>query len=587
LKDDLPVQDEESEDWRLWKSPYAPETELTQCFTDGSDTDLLTSNDSLLSEAKSLASSEKDEQSSPIHECPIDVDSKPTHLISDRKDLRNNVESEEDEVYDWRDFLSPDLPRQSISKRRAGALVLMLPTPSPIETTPLSDETSFLPEDNSEMKIEEVSGGLNSNEQCAFMADQPRRRTLPVCPTEFGDTERSDINEASPVTGPEMSYTDQDVVDGEISRADAELEEDDIFDWRDALSPDLPRQNIGKRRTGASVLILPRPSPLENTPLPDEASTFSEANSEMSTEEISSSPKGSKKYGFVIDRRRRHKLSVGLIDDDAENADINQASYTAESLTTSEVQQPIISTDQDLAGGEMLDMVEGEEQGDDNDLDSLMEIESTRSSPDSRIQTRRSGRRESLFLLPNALANPWQEEKPAEKTLEDSNPGSTMQARPSTSLEDEDKQQDRHRSCRDNFVSTRQASPRSYESANEDEANFEVQTTSEMFDETLGDAFEESCMIPESVVRVGEKVVLEAIYEELVTVDNSQATPQKNCGYSIENKDSEIDELRWQVKNLLIEKKKLADRLYSMRKGYENRITPFRDVFEEVSHLLV
>jgi hypothetical protein len=149
-----------------------------------------------------------------------------------------------------------------------------------------------------------------------------------------------------------------------------------------------------------------------------------------------------------------------------------------------------------------------------------------------------------LFVLPNALANPsWQEEKTADKTLEDSNHVSTMQACRSTSLEDKDKQQDGYSSCRYNFVSMRQASRQSCESDNEAEDTFDAQTISEMFEETLGDAFEESCVVSESVVPVEEKVALEAIYEEAISDDNYQDTPQKSCSCSIENKDSEIDDL--------------------------------------------
>jgi hypothetical protein len=47
--------------------------------------------------------------------------------------------------------------------------------------------------------------------------------------------------------------------------------------------------------------------------------------------------------------------------------------------------------------------------------------------------------------------------------------------------------------------------------------------------------------------------------------------------------DQVVEDLRNQVKTLLFERKKLRDRLDASSKSFENRMTPFRNVFEEVS----
>jgi hypothetical protein len=47
----------------------------------------------------------------------------------------------------------------------------------------------------------------------------------------------------------------------------------------------------------------------------------------------------------------------------------------------------------------------------------------------------------------------------------------------------------------------------------------------------------------------------------------------------------ELETLRQQNGQLMVEKQKLADRLYVMRRAYDGRVGPFRDVFDDVSYL--
>ena len=87
---------------------------------------------------------------------------------------------------------------------------------------------------------------------------------------------------------------------------------------------------------------------------------------------------------------------------------------------------------------------------------------------------------------------------------------------------------------------------------------------------------------PNSEVRVLGKVTLHNISEEPFK-QSQHSSQQDTSSYSYENIDpQQLDELRWQVNTLLTEKKKLENKLYAMRKGYENRVTPFRDLFEDV-----
>jgi hypothetical protein len=109
------------------------------------------------------------------------------------------------------------------------------------------------------------------------------------------------------------------------------------------------------------------------------------------------------------------------------------------------------------------------------------------------------------------------------------------------------------------------------------EEPIETEDKLEGLNENLSNGFEHSCVAPSSVLRVGEKSVLEAICESPHAVGNDPEYKEKAKGCSCEV------EIGWQVDRLTIEKKKLEDHLYRMKKDYESRITPFREVFEDVS----
>lgn len=83
-----------------------------------------------------------------------------------------------------------------------------------------------------------------------------------------------------------------------------------------------------------------------------------------------------------------------------------------------------------------------------------------------------------------------------------------------------------------------------------------------------------------SVVRVDEKTVLESIREQSEGLSIETETDVHAC----ENCQPLINDLRWQSNCLMVEKKKLEDHVHSYRKGYEGRVTPFRNVFVDVSY---
>jgi hypothetical protein len=83
-----------------------------------------------------------------------------------------------------------------------------------------------------------------------------------------------------------------------------------------------------------------------------------------------------------------------------------------------------------------------------------------------------------------------------------------------------------------------------------------------------------------SVVRVDEKTVLESIREQSEGLSIDTETDVRTC----ENCQPLINDLRWQLNCLMVEKKKLEDHVHSYRKGYEGQVTPFRNVFVDVSY---
>jgi hypothetical protein len=104
-------------------------------------------------------------------------------------------------------------------------------------------------------------------------------------------------------------------------------------------------------------------------------------------------------------------------------------------------------------------------------------------------------------------------------------------------------------------------------------------------DEKVDDAVRSSCLVPESVVRVNEKTILDAIREGPPAGGSStelEATGCYACKSQIDDLRCQFDDLRWQSNCLMMEKRKLENINYSFRKNYESRITPFRNIIEEV-----
>jgi hypothetical protein len=50
---------------------------------------------------------------------------------------------------------------------------------------------------------------------------------------------------------------------------------------------------------------------------------------------------------------------------------------------------------------------------------------------------------------------------------------------------------------------------------------------------------------------------------------------------------NKLEALYQRNEKLMVEKQKLADRLYGMRRGYDDRVGPFRDVFDDVSNFAI
>jgi hypothetical protein len=82
------------------------------------------------------------------------------------------------------------------------------------------------------------------------------------------------------------------------------------------------------------------------------------------------------------------------------------------------------------------------------------------------------------------------------------------------------------------------------------------------------------------VVRIDEKTILESIREQSEGLSIDTETDVHTC----ENCQPLINDLRWQLNCLMVEKKKLEDHVHSYRKGYEGQVTPFRNVFVDVSY---
>jgi hypothetical protein len=64
--------------------------------------------------------------------------------------------------------------------------------------------------------------------------------------------------------------------------------------------------------------------------------------------------------------------------------------------------------------------------------------------------------------------------------------------------------------------------------------------------------------------------------------DRALLPPVAEGGGAFPTEARELSDLEMQ---LMAEKQKLANRLYAMRRGYDGRVGPFRDVFDDVSNL--
>jgi hypothetical protein len=170
-----------------------------------------------------------------------------------------------------------------------------------------------------------------------------------------------------------------------------------------------------------------------------------------------------------------------------------------------------------------------------------------------------------------------EEEEFEERCLNDSDSLSWVDPHANAACADETDQASTRSRYNERLEPTTPSFEGSIKSETRHEEPIETEDKLEGLNENLSIGFEHSCVAPRSVLRVGEKAVLEAICESPHAVGNDPEYKEKAKGCSCEV------EIGWQVDRLTIEKKKLENHLYRIMKDYESRITPFRDVFEDVS----
>lgn len=79
------------------------------------------------------------------------------------------------------------------------------------------------------------------------------------------------------------------------------------------------------------------------------------------------------------------------------------------------------------------------------------------------------------------------------------------------------------------------------------------------------------CVLSEDIIKTGSKTVLESIGEVVAPSD----------GEALDVQHREYETLRNKYTEMMLEKQDLHTQLACIRKSYELRVTPFRDVFED------
>ena len=455
-----------------------------------------------------------------IHSSNWKLENKRLVLVSRKSDsskTKASVITEESDLLDWRDLLSPDQPSQIITKRRTGASLLVLPTPSPLETGSWFDESTPMTVNSTER----TDRGM----QASGMSERAKREM---------EVDLLEGMESTNAIGQTFHTVDCDNVTTDSSarkyneQTSKTVSDDETNRLRDSLSSEGTPQSYFTCRTNASVPVGNEPQSIEKAPLSDKTPLLDSDDPNMTTEK-SFVTEGIKDHAFVMDRRRRKKQSTHLMDGEAGvYSDYFDSPSTMEDGNVNDTQSTVSSCqDFDLAGDSQNDQVENSIEFDDT------------------YSIRRSDRRTPIFRRSEAAMEASPEH--AEDSLGNVNKSSEFS-------EDNDA-----------YIS------------NPGTPNVQGRLQSQEVNNA-----EPVYTNPNSEVRVLGKVTLQNISEEPFK-QSQHSSQQDTSSYSYENIDpQQLDELRWQVNTLLTEKKKLENKLYAMRKGYENRVTPFRDLFEDV-----
>lgn len=141
--------------------------------------------------------------------------------------------------------------------------------------------------------------------------------------------------------------------------------------------------------------------------------------------------------------------------------------------------------------------------------------------------------------------------------------------------------------------------PKGYKGSASDQSSDIVSDTDTAGREHIEQEHEENSLdtmvIPDTHITVEGKTVLQPIRETPFLQSNLHAASEEstiecNCQCcSLRNKNvkemmAQVEEMKWRIDHSEIERQKYSNQLYAIRKKYESRITPFRDVFEEVSN---
>jgi hypothetical protein len=370
-----------------------------------------------------------------------------------------------------------------------------------------------------------------------------------------------------------------------------ESDDEDEFDWREEISADFISSVRTKRRRDASILVLPRPSPLVNVEATERQIVLNpiDKDEKEEPEEVLAGSEKTDKENSMDEANTNNKEPVRDKEGDTTRYPFSslpplesgplekpQSPASLESEQSNDLDRTLIDgerscDDQDTDKGETETMHYHIESVDDQEFSEERvqkdKFDWSEASPPGCFPIGPIRRRDdaSFLLLPQP--SPYSEQSSdIEETFED------LRYAVSASTSEEI----------DEGGETIGEIPTITSSA-----SISVTSSDEVQDRTgaLNCSFEELYEDVDleklnSVVRVDEKSVLESIRERSEGLSIDTETDVHTC----EHCQPLINDLRWQLNCLMIEKKKLEDHVHSSRKGYEGQVTPFRNAFVDVSY---